>query len=100
MRGGCRRCRPLGAGGVSQIGQCPDMQHAGRRVRFESTRQVGGAVMAARSEEHTSELQSLMRTSYAVFRLKKKIIHNYVLPLTSILHLETHYSITTLIHLS
>src|SRR3546814_3415019 len=31
MRGGCRRCRPLGAGGVSQIGQCPDMQHAGRR---------------------------------------------------------------------
>src|SRR3546814_4023988 len=27
-----------------------------------------------RSEEHTSELQSLMRTSYAVFRLKKKHI--------------------------
>src|SRR3546814_2629193 len=29
---------------------------------------------AARSEEHTSELQSLMRTSYAVFCLKKKNI--------------------------
>src|SRR3546814_785270 len=29
-----------------------------------------------RSEEHTSELQSLMRTSYAVFCLKKKNIHN------------------------
>src|SRR3546814_5783810 len=31
-----------------------------------------------RSEEHTSELQSLMRTSYAVFCLKKKntLIHN------------------------
>src|SRR3546814_7527225 len=28
--------------------------------------------MAIRSEEHTSELQSLMRTSYAVFCLKKK----------------------------
>src|SRR3546814_2656715 len=27
---------------------------------------------AMRSEEHTSELQSLMRTSYAVFCLKKK----------------------------
>src|SRR3546814_8459126 len=27
---------------------------------------------AARSEEHTSELQSLMRSSYAVFCLKKK----------------------------
>src|SRR3546814_4110156 len=29
-------------------------------------------VQAARSEEHTSELQSLMRISYAVFCLKKK----------------------------
>src|SRR3546814_2192360 len=28
-----------------------------------------------RSEEHTSELQSLMRISYAVFCLKKKHIH-------------------------
>src|SRR3546814_8866516 len=28
-----------------------------------------------RSEEHTSELQSLMRLSYAVFCLKKKNIH-------------------------
>src|SRR3546814_7638347 len=28
-----------------------------------------------RSEEHTSELQSLMRISYAVFCLKKKIIN-------------------------
>src|SRR3546814_9945856 len=32
----------------------------------------GVAVMGARSEEHTSELQSLMRISYAVFCLKKK----------------------------
>src|SRR3546814_3191062 len=31
---------------------------------------------ARRSEEHTSELQSLMRISYAVFCLKKKNIHN------------------------
>src|SRR3546814_6368631 len=29
----------------------------------------------SRSEEHTSELQSLMRISYAVFCLKKKNIH-------------------------
>src|SRR3546814_10819911 len=29
----------------------------------------------ARSEEHTSELQSLMRISYAVFCLKKKTLH-------------------------
>src|SRR3546814_8903775 len=32
----------------------------------------GAADAAARSEEHTSELQSLMRISYAVFCLKKK----------------------------
>src|SRR3546814_6529993 len=32
----------------------------------------GGQVPVVRSEEHTSELQSLMRISYAVFCLKKK----------------------------
>src|SRR3546814_9912893 len=32
----------------------------------------GVAVAMGRSEEHTSELQSLMRISYAVFCLKKK----------------------------
>src|SRR3546814_2016525 len=39
----------------------------------------GNAHIALRSEEHTSELQSLMRTSYAVFCLKNKTIHyNYI----------------------
>src|SRR3546814_6112939 len=33
-------------------------------------------VLAWRSEEHTSELQSLMRISYAVFCLKKKTKYN------------------------
>src|SRR3546814_5339415 len=33
-----------------------------------------------RSEEHTSELQSLMRISYAVFCLKKKNHENNILP--------------------
>src|SRR3546814_10078155 len=44
--------------------------------------ETGGAVVAAnikevaeRSEEHTSELQSLMRISYAVFCLKKKKVN-------------------------
>src|SRR3546814_7770149 len=32
-------------------------------------------IINQRSEEHTSELQSLMRTSYAVFCLKKKKKH-------------------------
>src|SRR3546814_6854232 len=33
---------------------------------------AAGAYVLTRSEEHTSELQSLMRNSYAVFCLKKK----------------------------
>src|SRR3546814_2077248 len=39
---------------------------AARRIEFPELRQ------RLRSEEHTSELQSLMRISYAVFCLKKK----------------------------
>src|SRR3546814_6575978 len=38
---------------------------------------VERAVAAGRSEEHTSELQSLMRISYAVFCLKKKKKQKY-----------------------
>src|SRR3546814_8290526 len=37
---------------------------------------VIAAGLRARSEEHTSELQSLMRISYAVFFLNKKTRHN------------------------
>src|SRR3546814_5179052 len=40
------------------------------RSRSEAPRRA--ACLAKRSEEHTSELQSLMRISYAVFCLKKK----------------------------
>src|SRR3546814_6429630 len=35
-----------------------------------------GPAFGGRSEEHTSELQSLMRISYAVFCLKKKTLKN------------------------
>src|SRR3546814_3578857 len=35
-----------------------------------------GVLIVIRSEEHTSELQSLMRISYAVFCLKNKTQHN------------------------
>src|SRR3546814_10008453 len=37
---------------------------------------VGGILRDVRSEEHTSELKSLMRISYAVFCLKKKTHEN------------------------
>src|SRR3546814_1031536 len=36
---------------------------------------IARRIEIGRSEEHTSELQSLMRISYAVFCLKKKKIH-------------------------
>src|SRR3546814_1895917 len=39
---------------------------------FDENMAKVGYKMDRRSEEHTSELQSLMRTSYAVFCLKKK----------------------------
>src|SRR3546814_1744588 len=39
-------------------------------------RRLAEAAMQVRSEEHTSELQSLMRISYSVFCLKKKTTTN------------------------
>src|SRR3546814_6509033 len=51
---------------------CPDDARAASRLRaVPATPRSHG-----RSEEHTSELQSLMRISYAVFRLKQKKNHN------------------------
>src|SRR3546814_7173354 len=42
------------------------------RYDFSSLPLIAGSNDVDRSEEHTSELQSLMRISYAVFCLKKK----------------------------
>src|SRR3546814_4179966 len=52
----------------------------GQRASFTVDAFPGKTFPAAitRSEEHTSELQSLMRISYAVFCLKKKKIINYI----------------------
>src|SRR3546814_8126916 len=54
-----------------------DARHRAGRERDERQRRKRGGALpqgeaAFRSEEHTSELQSLMRISYAVFCLKKK----------------------------
>src|SRR3546814_4060626 len=56
------------------------------RPFFSTASSYQGANSAIRSEEHTSELQSLMRISYAVFCLKKK--HTQLHPIT---HQSTHY---------
>src|SRR3546814_3875220 len=81
--GSCRRCLDV----------CPTQAFLGpyrldaRRcisyLTIEHKGQIPRAFRAAmgnriRSEEHTSELQSLMRTSYAVFCLKKKTQHTHI----------------------
>src|SRR3546814_1579932 len=43
-----------------------------REALVQALNSYSGAVVIVRSAEHTSELQSLMRISYAVFCLKKK----------------------------
>src|SRR3546814_1484372 len=54
-----------------QARQISDRDRGGREPRRHRRRE--GGLLGGRSEEHTSELQSLMRISYAVFCLKKKI---------------------------
>src|SRR3546814_14685534 len=51
-----------------------DCQRAGERLSLKRAKGARQAehLVRFRSEEHTSELQSLMRISYAVFCLKKK----------------------------
>src|SRR3546814_2845360 len=85
-------CRLLRSrdGGVSHLGGAPDMAStsaiayfrachiaAHGRGRPVSGRLYSDGVFLRRSEEHTSELQSLMRISYAVFCLKKKKTNEY-----------------------
>src|SRR3546814_10059057 len=58
-------------GADRQCGNVP-CRNGGRRGRRQSRASGRRARLSGRSEEHTSELQSLMRISYAVFCLKKK----------------------------
>src|SRR3546814_6858587 len=65
-----RRDRGIGAGaGSGRQGRCLRRGGGGRYLRLATDCAIDRTV---RSEEHTSELQSLMRISYAVFCLKKK----------------------------
>src|SRR3546814_8104134 len=53
------------------------LQHHGTLVA-ELVGDTAPIALGDRSEEHTSELQSLMRISYAVFCLKKKTTHTSI----------------------
>src|SRR3546814_2467282 len=96
------RCRELlqrlGGLGSARMGRqqgadfLDHRQGGGRRYGFTENRRtiftqeqdlrrfagvIGGLPVPGRSEEHTSEIQSLMRISYAVFGLNKKNKENY-----------------------
>src|SRR3546814_8209533 len=83
------RADPAGAGRGVDLSRRPGVRRAHPRVAQDAAQEkrqrgvrdpvagrhpaLGDRAGAGRSEEHTSELQSLMRISYAVFCLKKKI---------------------------
>src|SRR3546814_13024057 len=60
---------PWAQAALTDHGAFGNDDHPGLRTHNQ---QIVGGPCIARSEEHTSELQSLMRISYAVFCLKKK----------------------------
>src|SRR3546814_2722652 len=92
-RGGEQLAAPAAVLVFAQQVEALELAVAGRDVRVRQAAGAGGGVADRgsflfeqpdrvawmrqdhRSEEHTSELQSLMRISYAVFCLKKKIVH-------------------------
>src|SRR3546814_4984575 len=83
---GCSTGSPIGGGGSALRAcerHCVDRHGNGRdwrggcsaacvRKNRRARRTSPSSAIGPRSEEHTSELQSLMRISYAVFCLKKK----------------------------
>src|SRR3546814_8550248 len=84
-----RRLRRL----LRVVRQSVDVQHQVQRIELQAVEVGRPAAVAVdhvgdhavhlqtvRSEEHTSELQSLMRISYAVFCLKKQKSNNNTLP--------------------
>src|SRR3546814_6672899 len=76
-------CRSRDAGNGAMV--------SGQRRRISVAQPACGRHMTTRSEEHTSELQSLMRISYAVFCLKKKKSH-LMTTLTNTLLVYIHLS--------
>src|SRR3546814_3576586 len=65
------------------------------RQGIKSYRDLPLRIYENRSEEHTSELQSLMRISYAVFCLKKKTKYNIKITNENYLYYDTMTIITS-----
>src|SRR3546814_9025660 len=99
FRSGCGRADPRGAVRRTRDRACAGNGRGTRADAEAQPPQEGRAEIrgahrsgsrpgssAPRSEEHTSELQSLMRISYAVFCLKKKTTHKTNEPVTQYHH--------------
>src|SRR3546814_3636515 len=69
------RAHPAGGGDGRRRARAAGGGRPGR-VDGRARERASACASSGRSEEHTSELQSLMRISYAVFCLKKKITTN------------------------
>src|SRR3546814_3543038 len=67
LYGKSKRQAARGSPGHAKRGLCTE-----RRLQRACDSRMHCKAVSSRSEEHTSELQSLMRISYAVFCLKKK----------------------------
>src|SRR3546814_8930991 len=65
----------VAGGAVRALRELVERRHRGLGDTATRAQQIPAHGKQARSEEHTSELQSLMRISYAVFCLKKKKTH-------------------------
>src|SRR3546814_10160899 len=69
---GGSRGEPCPVGAEQRTGSINASRGVQRHLADRRSEQIG---QGSRSEEHTSEIQSLMRSSYAVFCLKKKKKH-------------------------
>src|SRR3546814_1014381 len=81
---GFRHDRSRDRSDAVRCGQCPPnrgafLRYASAALRPDGCERRAPSLHPVRSEEHTSELQSLMRISYAVFCLKKKSQKSYIL---------------------
>src|SRR3546814_3826704 len=75
-----RTCLPMcsmGSGASSRINLLQPLKRNPNPPRIGPVTALSHP-LRRRSEEHTSELQSLMRNSYAVFCLKKKTGHRHI----------------------
>src|SRR3546814_1250013 len=85
-----RHCRGPAAPRRAGSARSAQTRHRHRHPRRPARAEDPHRVVRGRSEEHTSELQSLMRISYAVFCLKKKT--NKPTPPHSTLLIHTHHT--------